>query len=277
MNKFNTVQYSADGYPKKIKVLMYHLVSNDIALAQRFKNICIYVDEFRRDMACLDRWGFTAITFKDYLLYLSGELNLPKKPIIITFDDGFSDTAKYAVPILKEFGMKAVFFVIGDRKIKTSFWDLKMTGLPQQLMNADQILELHETGFEIGSHTMRHGKLSELGREQAWEEISRSRISLEILLNAPVHSFAYPYGLLDQTVKKLAMDSGYLIACATYTGPPQFGEDKYEIRRILIPGNLSLLNFALRVCAPYQYYNFAYWKIKKMLFPEQSFINMKIR
>jgi peptidoglycan/xylan/chitin deacetylase (PgdA/CDA1 family) len=158
-----------------------------------------------------------------------------------------------------------VYFVLGDRKIKTSVWDTYSCGTTLPLMNDEQILELHEAGFEIGSHSMAHGNLPSLKREQAWEEISRSRMSLEILLNAPVRNFAYPYGMVNQTIKEMVKDAGYTFGCATYTGPPQFGSDRYEFRRILIPGKIGIIGFALRVRIPYQYYTFAIWKYRNAL------------
>jgi peptidoglycan/xylan/chitin deacetylase (PgdA/CDA1 family) len=260
----DNVSFPGEGDPERIKVLIYHLVNGERTICEKNKKMCIHIDDFRNHLKFLDKWGYTAITFKDYQLYLEGELNLPKKPIIITFDDGYSETAKYTFPALKEFGMKAVYFVLGDRKIKTNIWDKDMFSFPLSLMNDEQILELHQAGFEIGSHSMRHSLLPRVSREQAWEEISRSRMSLEILLNAPVKSFAYPFGQLDETSKKMVKDSGYLFGCATFTGPPKFVSDPFEIRRILIPGGMSMINFAIRVFLPYQYYNYFYREIKKI-------------
>jgi peptidoglycan/xylan/chitin deacetylase (PgdA/CDA1 family) len=262
-----------EGNPEKIKVLLYHLVTNDQNFVNKYPKLCVHVDEFRYHLKLLERWGYTAITFEDYRLFLEGELDLPKKPIIITFDDGFSETFKLTLPLLQEYGVKAVYFVLGDRKIKTSVWDTYVCGTTIPLMNDEQILELHEAGFEIGSHSMAHGNLPSLNREQAWEEISRSRMSLEILLNAPVRNFAYPYGMLNQTIKEMVKDAGYTFGCATYTGPPQFGSDKYEFRRILIPAKINIIGFALRVRIPYQYYAFAIWKSRKALLSKTTLVN----
>jgi peptidoglycan/xylan/chitin deacetylase (PgdA/CDA1 family) len=254
--------------PEKIKVLLYHLVVNDKTFCGRNKYMSVHVDEFRKHLSFLERYGYTPITFEDYHLFLSGDINLPKKPIVITFDDGYSETAKFTLPLLNEFGMKAVYFVIGDRKIKTSIWDIDYCGESLPLMTDEQILELHQAGFEIGSHSFKHGKLTALSHEESWEEISRSRMSLEILLNAPVRSFAYPYGLVNEETKNLVKDAGYIFGCSTYTGTPRFGLEKFEIRRILIPSGIGTTGFASRVFLPYQYYNYFNWKLKLMLFPK---------
>ncbi|MBA4313284.1 MAG: polysaccharide deacetylase [Chlorobiaceae bacterium] len=260
------IKIPAQGNPRKIKVLMYHLITDNNNFCRKFKSISLPVESFRSQIKFLERWGFTPITFEDYQLYLEGELNLPKKPIILTFDDGYEDIYKYVYPIMKEYGMKGVLFITADRKVKTSVWDAHF-GIPQlPLLNNQQIIELHAAGFEIGSHSISHPQLPHIPREKAWEEISRSRMILEILLNNPVKTFAYPYGLTNDTIKHMTIDAGYNFGCGTYTGPPIFGQDHSEIRRMLISGSMPIKYFALRMLTPYQYCDWTRWKIKTKFF-----------
>lgn len=247
--------------PPAIKVLMYHrtLRDDDQDSPTPF---AVHVRDFLQHLELLDRWGFTTITFKELRLCMKGELNYPKKPVILTFDDGYADTHEIAFPCLAQYGMKAVVFVQGDRRIKRSDWDAA-EGLPSaDLMSDRQILELHASGFEIGSHTMSHPRLTELPREQAWDEISNSRISLEILLNDTIETFAYPYGLQNREIKKMVSDAGYLCACGVSSGPPRFLHDPYDIRRIFIPSSLSIPGFALRMLTPSEYYDWTRTKIR---------------
>src|ERR1043165_973668 len=92
------------GNPRLIKVLMYHRITDSVELA-RSNWTCVHVDDFRRQLMLLNKWGFSAITFEDYRLFCKGEIALPKRPVIITFDDGYLDTSALAFPILQEFGM----------------------------------------------------------------------------------------------------------------------------------------------------------------------------
>ena len=261
---------TGEGNPHGIKILMYHRIVDDAALSHRFPQICVHVREFRRHLTLLERWGYTAVTFVDYQLFMEGELNLPKKPVILTFDDGYADAFAHAVPLLQEFGLRAVFFVLADPKIRTNIWDEK-DGLPSTpLMNEKQILELHEAGFEIGSHSLSHATLTSASREQAWDEISRSRMLLEILLNASVKSFAFPYGLANLTTRKMVKDAGYTIGCATYAGQPRFGTDQFDLHRILVPGSSDTVGFAVRVLAPFEYYTWLRQKTKLLLFANST-------
>jgi len=261
-----------DGDPRRIKVLMYHRIVNDKDVPSRHWT-CVHVRGFRRQLEFLERLGFTAITFEDYRLYLAGELNLPRKPVILTFDGGYMDTNLNAFPLLQEYGMKAVVFTIGNKDIKTNVWG-KALGIPEgPLMESQQLIEMHAAGFEIGAQSMNYTRLTTLSEEEAWEEISRSRMLLEILLNAPVRSFAYPYGLVNRAIKRMVADAGYSHACSTSTGPATFGTEPYEIRRIAIRDTTSLVGFGMRMLTPFQTYEWLRWKMtRKLSGPDGAYI-----
>ncbi|MDI6802824.1 MAG: polysaccharide deacetylase family protein [Bacteroidota bacterium] len=262
-NSKNGKKHPGLGNSNKIKVLMYHIVTDDKSFCSKNRNIAVHVSEFRNQMKFLDRCGFVTITFEDYLLYMNGELNLPKKPIILSFDDGFADVHQYAFPILQEFGMRAVLFILGDRKIKTNSWDHASGISPKPLLADYQIIEMHDAGFEIGSHALTHSKLTNIQREKAWEEISRSRMLLEIFLNTQVKSIAYPFGSVNKTLKILAEEAGYQIGCGSYSGPLVFGKDRFEIHRINIPGQLTIFQFALRLSRLHHYLEWTWWRLMK--------------
>lgn len=253
-----------EGDPRAIRVLAYHRIVDNRRLSEAHWS-CVHIEHFRKHLELIDRLGFSTMTFRDYLLYLRGHLNLPAKPLILSFDDGYQDTYRFAFPLLKEFGMTAVMFVLGDRKIKTNYWDLGNNVPDAALMDQQQIIELHEAGFEIGAHSMTHVKLTAVHEGRAWEEISRSRILLEFLLNDTVHTFSYPYGQLNPTVKRMVQNAGYSFACGVYTGPAVFGKDVYEIRRMTVINTLQNSGLALRLLTPYHYYNWLRWKIRRAL------------
>ena len=250
--------------PGAIKVLMYHRIVRDPELARRH-SFCLHMDEFQRHLEWIDRWGFTPITFEDYRLFADDQLVLPRKPIIITFDDGYLDTYDVAFPILQEFGMHAVVFVLGDRSLTTNVWDSGTSMPPTQLLNNHHILEMAAAGIEIGAHSLTHVRLTELDSHAAWEEISRSRILLEILLNLPVRTFSYPYGLVNPSVKKMVETAGFQHACSVWSGPPTFGKDNYELRRISILNSTTTSGLALKIVTPFQYYNWMQWKMRTVL------------
>lgn len=256
----------AIGDQSRIRVLMYHRIIRDGTRGDPHQ-IWLPEQRFRRQMEFLDRWGFTSVTFNDYRLFKEGELNLPRKPVIITLDDAYVETYDIVFPILQEFGMKAVLFVVADPSTRTSIWDSAFPGAVTPLMSDAQLLEMHAAGFEIGSHSLTHKNLCAIPPAEAWEEISRSRMRLEIVLNAPVRSFAYPYGLFNESVKKMVREAGYSIAAAGWTGPALFGEDEFDVRRsvILHERRFPGISFALSLMSPYQFYRWLWWRIRVFL------------
>ncbi|MBM2839810.1 MAG: hypothetical protein HW412_338 [Bacteroidetes bacterium] len=221
------------GWPHRIKVLRYHRIVDE-------KNpdcehwSCIHVQQFRNQLELLERWGYTPITFEDYRLFLKGDLNLPRKPVVLTFDFACQDNYKYMFPAMQKFGAKGVIFAAGNRQIQEPGFQTTEGPLITDLMSDQALLEMHAAGFEIGSHGMTYSNLALVPAAQASEEVSRSRILLEILLNAPVLSFAYPFGKATKETKRLVTEAGYTIGCVMESGPRNFTSDLFEVRRIIM-------------------------------------------
>lgn len=247
-----------------IKVLMYHrIVEDDERLADSRWNVSR--SQLNRHLDLLGKWGFTCISFSDYVLHLDGKLALPRKPVILTFDDGYEDFYRLAFPILKSHGVRATLFLLGDRSIRSNFWD-EVSGTEEaRLLEPARILELYESGFEIGSHSMTHTDLRKLTTADAWNEISGSKTALEGLIHAPVISFAYPYGATSPLLQQMVQNAGYRLGCGTYSGPPEFQDDIFNIRRIHVSRTTSVFDFALKLLTPYKYYAWLRWKAGQAL------------
>lgn len=253
-----------EGIASGIRVLMYHNIPAQKP-AQVGPSFAVQASSFRRQLELLERWGYTSITFEDLHLCLAGELVLPKKPVIMTFDDAYADVYEVAFPMLREFGMKAVVFVLADRSIRKNVWDNDY-GAVYPLVTDEQILEMKAAGFEIGSHTINHPRLTSLVEKDAREEIARSRILLEILLNAPVHSISYPFGIVNERLKQMTVEAGYLIGCGSWSGPALFGRDLFEIRRILVADTKNPVMVWWQLQRFYLYYRWLVWTWKHRLF-----------
>lgn len=242
------------------KVLMYHRIVEDRSLSDH-QDTCLHVDEFERQLTLLNQFGYTPITFRDYKLFLDDKLRLPKKPVILTFDDGYEDVYRLAYPRLKEQGMKAVVFVLGDRSIKYNSWDADSPGISKaRLMSDKQIKELHSNGFEIGAHTLSHSDLREMNYGERYNEVYKPKLILEALLNSKINSFSYPYGLVNSEIKELVKEAGYHFGCSVFSGPAEFGKDPLETRRIAIHNSTSVWGFLMRLVVPYEYVEWMWWR-----------------
>jgi peptidoglycan/xylan/chitin deacetylase (PgdA/CDA1 family) len=247
-----------------IRVLAYHRIVPD-GVTCSGPLMCLKLSWFRKHLQMLERWGFTAITFEDYRLHLDHGLTLPRHPVIITFDDAYVETYELAFPLLREYGMKAVIFALGDRSLMTNVWDMAEGAPTAVLMSDQQLLEMHAAGFEIGSHSLSHRRLTQIPVEEAWDQISRSRMKLEILLNSTVSTFCYPYGEVTPELKAMVARAGYSFACASYSGPPTVVTDHLEMRRITIVDSDAVGHFAMKILAPYKHYRWLWWRLKQAL------------
>ena len=88
---------------------------------------------------------------------------------------------------------------------------------------------------------------------------------LEILLNSPVRTFCYPYGLVNREIREIVRQAGYTLGVGVYSGPARFGHDPFNIRRIHPSGaNFSLI-FRSQMMLPYERYAWAKFRLKEFL------------
>ncbi len=225
----------------------------------------VTVTEFRKQMSMIDRLGFTPITFSDYQLFVEDKLTLPSKPIIITFDDGYLDTLENAIPVLNELNMRAVIFVMGNRKLKSARWDEVDDFDTCPLMTDEQIRTVQNMGFEIGAHSLDHYPLTGLSEEDIVYEVSRSKQAIENVLGKPILTFSYPYGSVDDRVKKIVSNSGFLFACGVYSGAARFSQTMMDFRRLAIHHETSRFKFLATLLLPYQYIEWLYFRLKNRM------------
>jgi peptidoglycan/xylan/chitin deacetylase (PgdA/CDA1 family) len=182
----------------------------------------------------------------DWLRWRGEGTGLPEKPIIITFDDAYADTAVYALPILRRYGFGAVVFVVTGRMGGTNAWDEAEGCGTLQLMTADQIRYWAGQGIEFGAHSRTHPDLTKLSVAEREAEIIGSKNDLSALLGLPVISFAYPYGEYNDAVRGLVRHE-FDLGFSTEEGMNNLRSDRHLLRRICIGPNDSLVEFALFV------------------------------
>ena len=223
---------------KEAAVVMYHRVVNEPLIDSKF-NVYITKDKLDWQLGNLKKRGFDFITFKD----LANGVKV-KKPIILTFDDGYEDNHLNLLPLLKKHQAKAVIYCLGDRSIQSNIWDEKLGEPRANLMNDSQIKECHDSGLiEIASHGLNHQHLPSLNEADADEEFKLSKKNLEQLINEKIVSFAYPYGDYGDREEALAYEAGYDFAIGTVNGPLKLTDNYYAIRRIQIFPNEDKLGF----------------------------------
>lgn len=176
-------------------------------------------------------WGVTRVTprkFRTVLDFLKKQeystislrtccdsaSNLPPKPIVLTFDDSYESVYTYAFPVLKEYGFTGTIFVITAFVGKTNTWDVNLGGCRFRHLSWSRIREMHEAGFEIGSHTVHHPDLTRIN-DPGWLdfELEESKNAIEDNIGSEVRFISFPFGRFTKNIIKRCKSAGYSHGC----------------------------------------------------------------
>src|SRR5437867_2951499 len=192
----------------RLPILMYHKVDRPPPPpGARYLRNYVLPEQFDARPAALRRWGYGTISFADWLAYRRRERTLPRRPIILTFDDGYRSTYEVAWPLLKRYAATATVFLVSDLIGRTSVWD--SSEIQEPLLGAGEITAMRAGGIEFGSHTCTHPALTALPPPRVLAELRDSRTALAQLLGAPVRVLCYPFGKQNAAVRALAREAGY--------------------------------------------------------------------
>lgn len=228
-----------------IPILMYHQVTPDVEPG--FIDCSVTPQTFGLHMDILKLLRFTPISLTQLEEYRNGISTLPKKPIIITFDDCYQDCIDYAVPILEKKGFTAVFYMPTDYAGTDSHWLMPKLGFEFPIIDWDAARKLDSSGFEIGSHSLSHPYLAEISPEDCFRELTDSRKILEDELGHEIVHLAYPYGSYNQKVRDISAEAGYRTACTTDERFSRPGDDMLLLPRIDIMGYYNVLDFLMKL------------------------------
>lgn len=189
-----------------VPILVFHQIG-PVPPESHFPRNCVRPEQFDALLGSLRGAGYEGISFDQYLAHRLGKGSLPRKPILLTFDDGYKSNVEVAVPILRKHSFTATIFVVPGCLGASNAWDADEKQEP--LMTAPEIRALHAEGFHFGSHTMTHVRLTTAAPDVTLHELRASRTALEALLQEPVRTICYPWAQHDATVHQLARQAGY--------------------------------------------------------------------
>jgi peptidoglycan/xylan/chitin deacetylase (PgdA/CDA1 family) len=210
--------------PLRVPVLMYHEIADVAATPSR---LAVSPDVFADQLAYLGDAGFNAITAGALSAILAGGGgDLPERPVVLTFDDGYGDFYGQALPLLKQHGFTGTVFMTTD-------W-IGKEGEAKRMLNWRELAEAEQTGIEIGAHTCKHPQLDQLPENLIREELYVSKSLLEDNLGLPVPGLAYPFGYSDARVRRMARDIGYAYAYAVGNAMTSGAADTFAIPRLTV-------------------------------------------
>lgn len=210
-------------------LLYHHIVDMD---AQNRYNVSTSM--FNAEMQALQQWGYTSITVSTLADAIRNGGSLPEKPVLITFDDGDIDVYNNAFPIMKQYGYVGTFYIVANRIGSDQF------------VNADQIKEMYDAGWEIGSHSFTHADMGadhSVIRHEGYD----SRATLQEKLGIPISTFAYPFGGWDATVASFTAGYGYTSGAGLGNSYIHSADTLYYLSRMEVWGTDDMNTFSQRL------------------------------
>ncbi|WP_166240995.1 endo-1,4-beta-xylanase [Paenibacillus turpanensis] len=201
------------------------------------------IENFSKQMKYLSDNGYTTLSAKQYVSIREGKETAPEKPILLTFDDATPDFITNALPILKQYGMNSVQFVVSD-------WidgGYSMTSEQLRALAAEPSVSLQNHSKTHNNDTANGGVwTTAITKEQASAEISAAAIYLKGITGEDPMLFAYPYGAFNANAEAAAQENG--IKYAFKVGYPD--QSHYAVGRHYMMRGTTLSEFAAMVGGP---------------------------
>jgi peptidoglycan/xylan/chitin deacetylase (PgdA/CDA1 family) len=227
---------------ERLPILAYHRIANSGPV--RLKEYRVSVQAFEGQVSYLREQGYYSVDLFEWSSgKLTGKPASGRRPILITFDDGYRDFIDVAWPVLQRHGFSAMVFVVTDKVGSVADWDLHF-GDPAPLLDWAQIRQLRCEGVRFGSHTATHQPLSQIPIRDAIQEATSSRTLLQQQLGEEVDAIAYPWGVSDARVRSELMTCGYKLGLTVNSGIATLKDDLMALPRSQIQGSDSLAAFA---------------------------------
>lgn len=234
-------------YPR---ILMYHMIRDAIP-GKKFNSLRVAPRAFEMQIRYLYDQGWHSHTMAEAI---AQKESLPRKSVVITFDDGYQDNLTNALPILKKYGFKATIYLVNDRHDRdwSGYRKAKNEGAglkDEPKLSDDEVSELLNSGLiEIGAHTLTHANLKNLHEAESHREICTSKEQIEAQFQTDCQSFAYPFGLYGAKDEKNVADCGYTNAVTTEVGIADLQTcDPFKIPRVTVSGKDNFFAFLLKL------------------------------
>lgn len=183
---------------KRISILLYHSIDQNNA---RYN---VNPEQFMMQMEYL-RKNYHVVSLDTVLNFIREGKDLPKKPVAITFDDGYYSVYQNAYPVLKRLKLPATVFITTGYVQK----QMPLDRIQLRMLGWNEIKEMSNSGLTIGAHTVTHPNLEQVVPETARKEILESKEEIERNIGKTVRYFASPYGRENEEIVDLIKSLGF--------------------------------------------------------------------
>lgn len=199
--------YAATENATKVPVLTYHAVGPvDQGKLQ------ISRSKLEKQLNWIKRCGYKTLTMKEFVEWYEGKRNIPKKSVLITFDDGSKSVVKYALPILKKNRQHATMFIVGNWVGKGVYVNKKTI----RKLQKGSVIDIESHGYAL--HNRDNGKMP--ARKWSKKKLKADCEKMNKLYGCTV--LCYPWGATSKNMRIALKETGKYRAAFTYARPGQF-------------------------------------------------------
>jgi len=233
-----------------IPILMYHQVDSPPARGAPLRGLVVSTGSFARQMFLLKMLGYRGLSMRDLEPYLQGYQR--GKVVGITFDDGYQNNVKNALPILKKNGFTATCYGVSSMIGGSNIWDQQIGVAEKPLMTMEDWRTWRDNGMDIGSHTRTHADLTSLTEDELADQIEGSKKELERIMGCEIRHFCYPYGRFSAVHREMVQQAGYVTATTTQRGQVRANVDRFALPRIMIARATNPALFVVKILTEYE-------------------------
>ena len=230
------IRPTPDGVDRTVQVpiLMYHRVQNPPQNADAIRrDLSISPQNFEDQLRYLKRQGYESITLNDLVLHITRGIELPSKPIILTFDDGYAESYTNAFPLLRRYGFSGTFFLISSMLDQND----------PEFLSWTQVEEMYAAGMRFEAHSYNHPDMRNRGFDFLVFQVLAPKEAIETRTGEPCRFFAFPSGRYDDYAIAVLRSAGYWGAVITEQGTTHSAEDLFTLNRVRVHGEDTLDTF----------------------------------
>ena len=216
-----------------VPILMYHVIGHPAAGTAQ-PGLVTQPRVFSAQLRALARAGYTAVRLDRVLAAWDHGAALPRKPIVVSFDDGYPGHIRYAAPALRRHGWPAVL-------------NLEVNNIGEDGLPAWAVRRLAAAGWEVDSHTVSHPDLRTLDDGALTDELAASATILRRAFGISAALLCYPAGKHDARVRAAARDAGYRAATTVEEGIASPDDDRFALPRVRADGDLRPADLLRRI------------------------------
>jgi peptidoglycan/xylan/chitin deacetylase (PgdA/CDA1 family) len=222
-----------DGVDRNVRVpiLMYHHIDNPPHNADAVRyDLSVTPASFEQQLRYLKGLGYESITLNDLALHLTRGTELPPKPIIFTFDDGYDDAYDHAFPLLQRYGFTGTFFLV------SAYIDESRP----EFLSWEQVKEMYAAGMRFEPHSYNHPDMRNRGFDFVVFQILAPKEAIEARIGERCRFFAYPSGRYDQFVIDVLRSAHFWGGVLTEQGATHTTDDLFTLHRVRVRGGDDL-------------------------------------